>query len=154
MKKQLTNLEKNIVKIVKGIVISLSIPVVVGIAKGDSKTVGAIIEEEKAKPFAVFKVQEFDTASLPEYCSQQYQRLTIETYNLCVYEGMSHYQVASVIGVNGEPRASSGSVEVFGWNGISTDGYGIQKGYMSVTFSNGKVISKAQYGLPSDTNLY
>ena len=166
MKKELSKLEKNIVK---GIAIALSLPVVIGIAQGNSKTVGEIMEEEKAaaptsgevrlpkavgSPKAIAKVQEFNVSALPEYCSQQYQRLTMETYNLCIHPGMTHYQIATVIGVNGEPKASSGNVEIFGWDGIWTNGYAIQEGYMSATFSNGRMVSKAQYGLPSDPDLY
>ena len=182
MKKELSKLEKNIVK---GIAIALSLPVVIGIAQGNSKTVGEIMEEEKAaaptsgevrlpkavgspkaaagaarqpsavgSPEAIAKVQEFNVSALPEYCRPAFQRLSMQTYELCVHEGMTHYQIATVIGVNGEPKASSGNVEIFGWDGIWTNGYAIQEGYMSATFSNGRMVSKAQYGLPSDPDLY
>lgn len=72
---------------------------------------------------------------------------------MCVLEGMSYYEVANAIGVEGEPRGASGSVEVYGWNGVWTGGYAIIEGQMSATFQNGILVSKAQYGLPSDPDL-
>jgi hypothetical protein len=48
---------------------------------------------------------------------------------MCVREGMSYYEVANAIGVEGEPTGASGSVEVYGWNGVWTGGYAIIEGY-------------------------
>jgi hypothetical protein len=74
---------------------------------------------------------------------------------MCVHEGMSYYEVANAISVEGEPRGLLVALKftVYGWNGIWTGGYAIIEGQMSAIFHDGILVSKAQYGLPSDPNL-
>ena len=148
MKKQLTNSERNILK---GVAIAISLPVLINIAQGNQKTVGEIIEQENVvATIAATKAQEFNVSSLPEYCSPAFQRLSLETYTLCIHEGMSYVQVGNVIGNPGTNHGQSGNVSVWNW---TENVHGESDGSMSATFINGKLASKAQYGLDSDRDF-
>ncbi len=107
--------------------------------------------ENSLKPPTEKKItpQEFDTSSLPDYCFPEYQKLTLETYQLCIREGMRYIQVANVIGNRGTNSAVSGNVEVWSWS--ETNKWDTE-GSMSVTFVNGKLKSKAQYNLSPDND--
>lgn len=156
----LTKIEKNIVK---GLAIALSTVVLANIAQHNSKagveqaemnsafppakTVGQVVEEETAVPAIAepVKVQEFDLSSLPEYCFPDHQRLTLDTYNLCIKEGMSYVQVANIVGNAGTNYGKSGSVEVWNWGGTGV--IETNPGIMSVNFVDDRLAGKTQSGL-------
>jgi hypothetical protein len=144
MKRQLTRTQAGIIK---GIVITLSIPVLINIAQGDSKTVGQINEEEKGVSAIAetVKVQEFALGSLPEYCFPDHQRLTLDTYNLCIKEGMSYVQVANIVGNAGTNYGKSGAVEVWNWGGTGV--IETNPGIMSINFVDNRLAGKTQSGL-------
>lgn len=107
-----------------------------------------VVAEANEKPAAnISSPVEFDTNLLPEYCYPEFQRLSMETYQMCIREGMSYVQVGNVIGNPGTNRGQSGNVEVWNWN---ENVNGETDGSMSATFVNGELASKAQYGLDSD----
>lgn len=152
MNRQLT---KNEAGIIKGAAIALSIAVLASIGQGNSKTSGQVIEEEEKAAIAIpsesfanaepVKVQEFDLSSLPEYCFPSYQRLTLDTYNLCIKEGMSYVQVANIVGNPGTNYGESGAVEVWNWGGTGV--IETNPGMMSVNFVDDRLAGKTQSGL-------
>ena len=84
--------------------------------------------------------KKYQPISLPQYCFPSFQRLTLDTYNLCIYEGMSYQQVANVIGNSGQKIFSKGGFATYSWGGtgdvMSLDGQ------ISVNFVNNKLNSK------------
>ena len=90
------------------------------------------------------KPQKFNMSALPDYCFPEYQRLTLDTFNLCIQKGMSYVQVANVIGNKGNINAVSGSVKNYSWGETGTLS---PDGGMSATFINDRLVSKAQYSL-------
>ena len=75
-----------------------------------------------------------------EACERSYVSVKLDTFSQCLVEGLSYVQVANTLGYAGTLVASSGSAETWQWN----DGGGK---YLSITFVNGKLISKSQIGL-------
>jgi hypothetical protein len=75
-----------------------------------------------------------------EACQREYVSVTRDTFERCLIEGLTYVQVANTLGYRGELQAQSGSMEIWQWNG------GTGK-YLSATFMNGRLTSKAQIGL-------
>lgn len=73
-------------------------------------------------------------------CSREYVSVALDTFDSCLLEGMTYYQVASTIGYRGTLQAKSGDTEIWQWNA------GTGK-YLSATFSKSKLTSKSQIGL-------
>lgn len=73
-------------------------------------------------------------------CSRTHTSVKMDTFEKCLLEGLTHVQVANALGYRGELQTKSGNIEIHQWN----DGVGK---YLSVTFANGKLMSKAQTGL-------
>ncbi len=73
-------------------------------------------------------------------CSRTRVSIKIDTFEKCLIEGLTYVQVANVLGYRGELQTKSGNAEIYQWN----DGLGK---YLSATFVNGKLMSKAQIGL-------
>lgn len=146
MSRQLSKLEQNIVKV--GAIL-LSLPVIVSMV--DESTTAKVAELDKA-PVAIATPKP-QPAPRPEYCNQDRYHLTIQTFDLCISEGMSYYEVGTLIGAPGKLSAQSGAMKVYGWDGEWAYGYVISGGYMSVSFHNDVVVSKAQHGLPVDPNF-
>lgn len=90
-------------------------------------------------------------ASNPEkdaYCRPVYQRLSKDTYNLCIKEGMSYQEVVSIVGHSGKVISVSKKAAVMQWKG---EGRGeMRSGYMTLSFRNGALISKNQVNLEYD----
>ena len=73
-------------------------------------------------------------------CSRTHVSVKMDTFEKCLVEGLTYVQVANVLGYRGELQTKSGNAEIYQWN----DGAGK---YLSATFANGKLMSKAQVGL-------
>jgi hypothetical protein len=118
----------------------------------EGKAVSAIAEPVDLKDTAshkgiaeTAKVQEFDLGSLPEYCFPDHQRLTLDTYNFCIKEGMSYVQVANIVGNAGTNYGKSGAVEVWNWGGTGV--IETNPGIMSINFVDDRLAGKTQSGL-------
>jgi len=76
--------------------------------------------------------------NLPE-CNQKTSDLTYGMFDRCIIEGMSYEQVAGILGWQGQLLASNKNVKTYQW----------QKGngFMSATFIDNKLLTKAQAGL-------
>jgi hypothetical protein len=75
-----------------------------------------------------------------ESCKRNYVSVKLDTFQECLVEGLSYTQVANTLGYAGTLTSSSGSVEIWQWNG------GTGK-YLSAVFVSGKMTSKSQVGL-------
>lgn len=75
-----------------------------------------------------------------DVCHLPYSALIKEMYETCFNEGMSHIDVASIIGYEGTESAKAGNSTSYTWSGS-------KGGVMNATFVDDKLIAKSQQGL-------
>ncbi|MCY7277676.1 MAG: hypothetical protein LH702_29050 [Phormidesmis sp. CAN_BIN44] len=75
-----------------------------------------------------------------EACNLPYSALIRAMYETCFSEGMSHTDVANIIGYEGTEAAKAGNSTSYTWNAP-------KGGMMSMTFVDDKLTAKSQQGL-------
>lgn len=73
-------------------------------------------------------------------CSRKSVSVKMDTFETYLVDGLTYVQVANLLGYRGELQTKSGDMEIWQWN----DGAGK---YLSATFNDGKMVSKAQVDL-------
>jgi hypothetical protein len=81
------------------------------------------------------------TPSLNPVCnSDSAPKFTPLRFQECLVEGMTITQAANVLGFEGELTSTSGSTAIYNWRGLDNKN-------ISIVFTDGKLVSKAQTGL-------
>lgn len=75
-----------------------------------------------------------------DVCNMPYSALVKAMYETCFSEGMSHIDVANIIGYQGDEAAKAGNSTSYTWEAP-------KGGMMSVTFVDDKLTAKSQQGL-------
>lgn len=88
-------------------------------------------------------------APLPEYCFPEYQRLTLDTFNLCFRDGMSYVEVANVVGNRGIFQGQTKNMKSYQWSGTGNNNS--IGGLAHIVFVDDRLVVKTQVNLMPDS---